>query len=318
MKIFGRHPMKKLEQTAADLRVRAERLAAKRTAAQAELDRAIAARQSYAIEGDLEDGAAADRAISKLQSGVDAAASTLAGFDSAITTITAQVAEAERALLDERQSVARTAASEKLAREIAVIEAQVGPWLYSTRSLAANLQKLSIVRFDPGALGNFVLNAANEAELAFAVTIGDLHGAVAAIAEGREPIPAEPVMIEPAPAMPAPPPTVRLFLMRDVCWTEEDHVRIGRRYSDCDLPAERARRALKSGAAVPMEDPKRKALRGQIGASQAPRIPTASECESLDPPVPSGVVEPTLHSAFEPLDRGKPYIVRAPKEKAAS
>jgi hypothetical protein len=308
--------MKRLEQAAADLRQRAERLAAKRTAAQAELDRAVSARQSYAIEGDLDDGAAADRAMARLQSDVDVATSTLAGFDSAYTTITAQLAEAERVLLDEQQSVERKAAADALAQDIAAIEAQVGPWLEATRGLAADLEKLAVVRFDAGAVARFLTNAAGESEIALAVCVPDLRGAVDAIAAGRQEIPRQPA--PPAPVIALPPPeTMRVFILKNVRWIDASGAKqISRRFVDADLTPSAARAALSRGSACKMDDPRRLQLFGRQGTAHA-RMPTDAECEDLDAPARS-TAEPILHSAFERVDRGSPVVGRIPREKAAS
>ena len=138
----------KLQNNLVDLRQRAERLAAKRTAAQAEFDAAQAARQKFMLQGDLDDESSA----AKLQARVDSAASALQGFSDAVTALSAQVVDAERTLAEEQQRVARKTASEKLAREIAVIETKLAPWLAGGRELAAPLESLGALRFEAGAI----------------------------------------------------------------------------------------------------------------------------------------------------------------------
>jgi hypothetical protein len=318
MNLFGRSKMRTHEANVDALRLRTARLTAKRATALQELDRATAARQQFAVTGDL-DGAGADAAMAKLQGAVDAASSALVGLDAALAELAKQLADSEAQLAAEQDRVARTAASEKLAMHIASIEPRIAAWLEETRSLGVDLEKFfGTVRFDAIALGGYLLRSVGEVELASAVLVADLCGAVPAILSGAEPIPVEPVMIEPAPAMPAP-ETVRVFPLQNLAWTDAAGIQqTARRFlADCDLTPAAARTALSRGAACRLTDPRRRQLAGRQGTAHA-RALTLDECENLDAPPAQSTAEPVLHSAFEPMDRGKTYIVRAPKEKAAS
>jgi hypothetical protein len=114
-----------------------------------------------------------------------------------------------------------------------------------------------------------------------------------------------------------PPETVRLFFLRDAKYTDtSDKLILIRRFTDADVPPAIAARARHSGIATGVADPRRKKLYGLQG-TKGSQPPDPATCESLDPPAPSGVVEPIKHSAFEPLDRGPPIIGRIPRERVA-
>jgi hypothetical protein len=322
MTIFGKTPVKKLEQSVAEIKARVAKLGGKRDAAQRDLEAARAARQRHAIEGDVDD----DAARSKLQTGVDRAASVLAGLNDAIAALAAQQAEAERGVAAEQLAGERKAASEALSQDVAAIKAQIAPWLDATRRLATDLEKLGTVRFDAGAIARFLTNAAGEAELAFAVCMPDLHGACAAIARGAEKIPRAEAAPAPIRAIAPPPPTERIFALRHISWTDPTsrHLMLGQRYSVCQMPPAAAERALEHGAAIRVDDERCIKLNGSW-----PHRPTrAEECLNLDSDVSApviadklaapSVVEPTRHSAFEPLDRGPVMTGRLPRERAAS
>jgi hypothetical protein len=304
MNLFGKPKMKQFEKAIAELRQRADRLTSKRETAKNEFAAAQTAREEFFLGGDIDDAKISE----KLQSRVDGAAGALAALDAALATLAAQLSEAERALLDERQRLERDAAADALARDVAKIEAQIGPWLDATRNLAADLGKLGTVRFDAGQIGAFIADAAGQAEIALAVCIPDLQGAVEAVAAGREPIPrAEPVP-EPVKAV-APPETTRLFFLRAAKFSATGGMHLIGRYTIGELPPEIAKRALKRNVAVALSDPRCKQLHNTW-----PTPPRASDCENLDgddaassastdKPAQSAA-EPVRHSAFAPIDRG--------------
>jgi hypothetical protein len=166
------------------LRQRAAALAARRDEVRTKLEQAIRARQLHNLEGDLTD----TKTAVKLQQLIDSAQSELIGYDDALAALSTQIAAVEQQIAEEQQAVERKAASEKLDQEVSVIEAKLTPWLASTRELAALLEKQTL-RFEAGAIGRYLGNAAGEVEVAANVTLIDLHHAVKAIAEGREAIP---------------------------------------------------------------------------------------------------------------------------------
>lgn len=305
-------PTKKLESAVADLRARAERLASKRADAQAAFDASLTAREAFFVSGDLDDNVTA----AKLQGRCDAARTALTSLDAAITSLAAQQAAAEDALAEEQNRIAREAAADALAAQVAVIEAMIEPWLQQSRTLAAELQKLT-VRFDLPQIGLFIADAAGQVETALGVALEDARGAVDRIRSGAEAIPR--VETEPAPVVDVlPPETRRLFLLRACKWTGADGtVQIGARFRDADLPPHVAVRALKIGAAVSLDHALRKQHHGTW-----PGHPNAASCELLDDADASSVAgnvmrDPVLSqhaTEFTPLDRGGPRRISVPRE----
>ena len=118
---FGTSSMKKLQQ----LQQRAAALTAKRDAAKSELEAATATRQSFLLDGDIEDS----KASGKLQTRVDTTQSTLAGLEDALAALLPQIVEVEQQLADEQQRVERQAASAKLDLEVEVVRSELKPWI---------------------------------------------------------------------------------------------------------------------------------------------------------------------------------------------
>ena len=279
-------------------------LAAKRADTQNELTLAQATRQEHLLAGDISDHAIG----SQLQLRVDTATSALAGLDEAISSLTAHLDAAERDLAEEKKRAAHKAAGEALAREIGLIEKLVGPWLQSTHLLADDLQKYATLRFDAGAIANYLKNAAGEAEIALAVCIADLRAAAMAISEGREKIPEVPPPPEPVQVV-APPTTERVFLINPIAWTSEDGTRRRAPRNDfVSLSPNHAARARERRATIPLTDPRVKTLR-----VQSQPMPEWHHCIDLDNVEPS-TAEPVKHSAFEKVDRGPAYTIRVPRE----
>ena len=257
--------MRKLEGTRAqELRRRAEQLSDKRTAAQVELEAATAARQANLLAGDLDD----DKVATTLQLRVDTAQSALSGFDDAIKALAVQLADAERELTDEHQRAARLAASKALELDVDVIETKLAPWIDATRELAALLDKHAVFRFETGAIGRFLINAASEVETAMAVTVADLRHAVTAIADGREAIPQQPRSEPATVARPIPPPeTINVFVRNNIEFTDgvtKKLRRIDQLTANVDLPVPIAQRGLASGDVMLMTDERVKKLSGAM------------------------------------------------------
>jgi hypothetical protein len=110
------------------------------------------------------------------------------------------------------------------------------------------------------------------------------------------------------------PVTRRVFSVKPVSWTDRDgNLRTGQRYTDCDMPADCARRAIDAGVAVEMTS----SVRNASTHNQWSGHPNPANCHNLDAPgeakadtvdeQPRGPDE--IHSAFQPLDRGKPYAL---------
>ncbi len=263
--------MRKLESALPALQKRAEALSTKRATMQVELETAQTARQTHHLSGDIEDV----KTEAALQQRVDSAESSLRGLDVAITALTVQVTEAEATLNKERNAAANKASSEALARKVDLIEAKLTPWLAGARELYKLLEELGVFRFEVGRVGDFVLDASNQVEVAMSVALPDLRAAVVAVAEGREQLP----KIAPALTVvpPQPSPTEWVFLINPIAWTSDDGVRHrAPRHDFVALPPIIAARARACGAAVPIADPRTKhRVQGQA-------LPELHHCRNLD------------------------------------
>jgi len=334
LKLFGRSGMKKIEADVAAARRRVEQLTAKRTAAQAELERAVHARQTYAIEGDI-DSADADANMARLQAAVDSATSTTSGLDVAISEVKRQLTGAESELTTARDRAARTAVSEKIEKSLAQFEPRFAAWLEASRTLAYDLEKKfgTVRSHDAIALGAYLLHAGGEAELAEAVLVREIRAASIAIREGTEGLPADAPAPEPVVEVVPPPPMVKVWLLRHVRWTNPENgaIVIGPRFEDAEMPPPAAERALRCSAATRMDDPRRRQHKGTWG-----RQPSAEQCFDLDsadldalpaldavepapppeePAEPPNYEQPAVrHSRFEPLNRGPSFVIRAPRQ----
>jgi hypothetical protein len=308
MKLFGKTKMQKSETALAALNKRASLLSDKRAGAQAALDHAVNARQEQLLGGDLED----QKLAAKLQTAVESAQSALVGLDGAISALQVQIDSAEKDLTAERERVERQAASESLAASVASIESKLEPWLASTRSFAESLQSISHIRFEPGQIAAYIGGCAGQVEIAAAVMLDDLHRLVPAIAAGHEPIPRVPGVVVSSPAPPKP-VTVRLFAMNPVKWTDAAGMqRFVHKYNDVDLPEKAADFARGKGVCVELADPRRKQLKGLSPGHPEPHwcLDLDNEATVDDTTAPATELEPIKHSAFTPVDRGAPYLVK--------
>jgi hypothetical protein len=123
MALFQKSPTKQLAASLDELRSRADRLRAKRDGAAYELEAAKAAQQTFLLGADIDDAKAGGAILDR----VSRATAALAGFDSAITAITAQIRESEQQLADEQAKIEREAAAKELRIAVEGIEARIGP-----------------------------------------------------------------------------------------------------------------------------------------------------------------------------------------------
>ena len=82
---------------------------------------------------------------------------------------------------------------------------------------------------------------------------------------------------------------------------------LGAQFSDVYLPPATAAWALKSGACVPISDPRRKQLHG-AKAGEHPRADLAADLDATEPT--HTPAEPERHSAFTVVDRGGPLQLK--------
>jgi hypothetical protein len=290
--------MTQIGETLGLLKTKLSRLTNQRNSAESELERAKSNLQAHLLS-DSED----QKIMAALQAKIDSSFSLLGSLNAAIGTQAERIADAERQKADEQNQAARKAASEAIAADVAKIESQIAPWLASTRKLATDLDKYGSFRFEAGGIARYLANAANEIELALSVTIPDLRGGIVAVAEGREKPPTPPAEVVKFVA-PKPPPTEILFFLRHAKYTDASGaVKCLGKMREHALPPPLAKKALSSGAAIPLTDPRVRTLKGNWGMI----VPGPDQCEALDG-TPSGNAAPVIHSAFEPLDRGPPII----------
>ncbi len=289
------------------------KLAERLTAAEVIVTERRAAAQCLARDG--ADDVDLDAAEAQLRAAIDRTAT----LTSALAETAAQVAALEEAIAkaaDKKLRSETAAAIEVLAREMTEAGAAFNA---GAARLAETSRRVAAIVLEGHGLQAFAMNAGAEVPAAVAMIVEVLHNRVRATLAGTAPA-ALPKPDIPAPLISAPAPeTKRLWLTRHARWIDASgQNRIGERYSDQDLTPSAAARALASGAAVPLTDPRRRQLKGQPGP-HGPRFPTASECEDLDAPAPS-TAEPVVHSAFVPLDRGpvRTGTIRAAREEAAS
>ena len=273
------------------LRRRAAELAAARAAAQATLNKAVAARQAHLIDGDISD----DKIRGRLQTAVSDALSTLEGYDDAIADLNTKIRELDAKLAAERSAAERLAASEALQAKVDVVEGLLPNWLEATRALAAALELLPATEAQQ--MAGYTRSAASEIENAAAMLRSGWQLLLSRSATGGVRIPRPPSEVvaftPPAPA----PTTMRLFLTQPLAWYDEN----GEQHrapsmNNAEIPLRLVAKAGAIGAAHTLDSPERKKLHGT--KTSAP--PEWSWCKWLneDPRIKS-MAAPILHSAFE-------------------
>jgi hypothetical protein len=270
-----RSPMEKSHKLLTELRSRATALADKRTAAELALTEAMATRQQHMLEGDLAD----DRSAEKLQAAVDNCSSKLAGLNSALDALQAQIADTEQKIIAERNAIERTAAADKLSQQVDAIEATLPEFMRASSALNDALSAIGYWHFESGQMSSFILNATAQIELASGFSLAELRATVDRIKTGDAPIPREPDR-EPV-AVVEPPRTMTVWLLRSAKF--RDHtgtVRHARQYDDVELPLKTAQRALRLGVAALVTDPRRRQMKGARGGD--PVNPNAPDIVDLD------------------------------------
>ncbi|KJC55032.1 hypothetical protein UP10_39430 [Bradyrhizobium sp. LTSPM299] len=142
---------------------------------------AIKNRQQALLSGDLDD----QRALDKMQAAVVAATSDLAGIDDALAILTHQKAEAERQLATERERTERTAAADKLGKQVAAIEAALPGYLEQSRALAEALSKIGHWHFESDQMAGFLQNTIGQIEIAANFALAELKAMPSAIRQGQ-------------------------------------------------------------------------------------------------------------------------------------
>jgi len=261
---FGRTKVQKIETTIAALVKRGDQLAAKRAKAQEALERATSARQQALLAGDLDD----QRALDKLQVAVDSAQSALTGIDDALAILGRQKAEAESALVSEREHAERIAVGDALEKQVAAIEAAAGPWLAQSRIYADALAELAHWHFGCDEMSKFLQSCMGQMEAAANFQLTELKGMPEAIREDRQSIPPAKPVPTPVAAVEPPAPTMTTFMLKSARYLDhEGRKRFAGQYEDAVMPVATAQKAMRLGLAVSTADPRRAQLRGSRGGN---------------------------------------------------
>jgi hypothetical protein len=212
----------------------------------------------------------------------------------------------ERALAELLDAKTRAATSATLLALSLAIEEASAATLAAMAVLSAATSRVAFISESAG-LATYALASLEQIPQASEYTIGLLkeRARLCIAGEGSAMLPgAEKPFV---PDIPTKLSTTRLFALRAVRWRDGagQLVHSGK-YKDVDLTASAAANALASGACVQLNHPSRRTHLGQSPAHVEPHW-----CTDLDQTDASteSAAESVLHSAFEPLDRGKPYAL---------
>jgi hypothetical protein len=299
MALFSKNPEKTAISDCDAARSNHDRLAARLADAESHVIACKTASQTAALDGDdgsLDVAEAAERAalhrLDSLRAAHAAAGNLLADLEAKIAETT-----------DKKTRAATASAVEALADEI--VEAGDN-YLTATKLFHAVCSRALTVSMELQGLHEFTRASGTEVAAALPVVAEVLREYGRAVLQGfakaEMPLPEAPFKAVPI----TKPATRHLFALRAICWTEGDLMRIGRRYTDVDLPVEIAARAIKARVCVEMNDP----LRNRQTINAWPGHPDPASCFNLDADAAPLQHEATIHSAFERVDRGKPYALK--------
>jgi hypothetical protein len=266
-------------QNLAALTARRTLLSTKLAKAQAALTTALDARQRFLLDGDVENETVAAGHQNKI---ADAQAS-VSGFEAALSTLSASIAEVEAGIENDKLLAARKAASEALATDAKAVENKIEAWLTSSRAMAAVFDKLTPYSFEGGAVARYLSECASQIEIATPSVLGDVAATVANILSGAVPLPVAPqVPIAVIKVAPLPPTTKLVFTLVAVKFLDENaHQRKCASFIDCEMPLAIARRAIELKAACEIADARRRQYGGKVEVN---RHPPLHLCVDLDDP----------------------------------
>jgi hypothetical protein len=232
----------------------------------------------------------------------------VASLEEARTTIAADIAAIEKEIAAEADAKLRSETAAAIDALISRWSEQEAAFISAAKSLEATAKEAAAITIDAAGSALFLSQAVEQLPHAGLVVCAGLKYHAEAVVGGR----AKPTL----PTHEAPPPKLALverpsvetvFVMRPARYREADgRMKLLGKYRVYELPLVIAEKALKSGAAVPVTDPRRRELEGLVGMV----LPDESRCEAIDGSPPSTVnVGPVITSSsplFEPLDRGPP------------
>jgi hypothetical protein len=301
MKFFA-DPQRAAEKKLADMRASRDALATRLAAAQGAVASARVTLHQLAVEG------AVDAALADGEAKLRDTERRVATLTPALVEIGKLLAtlEAERAeMLDKKTRAATSAATLALADELTELAVA---YHASTSALHEVCGRVLPITPEARLLEAFAASSLIEVAVAIPVIAEALRQHARAVTNNLAPAAMPQVPEPPAKPVAAPPkaPTVRVFSTKPVKWLDDD----GKQAScgkcvDIDLPVATAERALASGACVKLDHPSRA---GNIG--RWPGHYSLNVCFDLDSEAAPGPQETIVHSAFTPVDRGKPFTLR--------
>jgi hypothetical protein len=315
MNPFKSDPEKKLQRDIVAARAARDKLVGRLATAESLVTERRAGAQRQALDG-VDDAT------------LDAAEAAQRGAEDRVKTLAAALVEAERRLvnleselagrLDQTLRAETAATVEKLTIEI---EGAAREFDTSAGALAECAHRVGLFILDARGLENFAVSARGEVPAAVEMISGILRSYATQVIAGQMPAvlpkPEAPQVHTPVPA----PLLTRVFLLKPAKWTDHmGSLRISPAFVDADLPAAAAARALSARAATPMGSESQKQLRGTRQISR----PDPSRCVDLDADIESAnSADPEphrgrteIHSAFEHVDRGPPFVIKVPREAA--
>lgn len=228
-------------------------------------------------------------------------------------TISAAVGEVESnlaALERAKSEAADRAQREQTAQSVELLARRVletaEAMTKAAAAFAVHIEKASAIAPEAGGLLHFAHIVGREIPAAVEQTGKLLRAHAASVLRGD----AAAVMPEPAPAY-VPPPvapreaTTTLFCLRSVKWRDDQgQQKSAAQFTDASIPARLVGRALRIGACVGLDHPRRKENHTQGGQA---RLDTATD---LDEPESPRLAEPLVHGAFEKPVIGEAKILK--------
>jgi hypothetical protein len=319
MAIFKSDPMKTLQRDLDAARLNRDRLAAKLS--ESEMSAAARRGEAQQLAYDNAEGSALARAQTALQ----AALGDVSIFGGALTKASAflRTVETQYAELIDKKTRNQTAA--EVAAMATDLENAAKKFDTAVAELAEIAGRAAMFCPDAHGLAAFATSSRVQVPPATQLTATVMRDYAAAVLRGE----GRATLLKPdeAVVMPAPAPkpvTVRLFALKPVKWTDAAGMqRFIHKYNDVDLPETAAAIALGKGICAELTDPRRKQLKGL-----SPGHPQPSWCADLDDETETTlgeeksrpVEQQVVHSAFqqqlppgfEPLDRGKGFVIKVP------
>jgi hypothetical protein len=302
MALFTRAPEKTLTRDRDAALANRDRLVARLNDAKQATISAKALAQAAALSGDdaaLDVAEATEHASLRRESTIGAA---LAESDKLLSFLEETIATT----LDQKIRATTAAATNALADELTEVAAAYDA---STRALNECATRALAVSFELNGLVVFTASSVIEVAAAIPVVTEVLRQHAKAVTNNQAPA-AMPLVPEP-PAKPVPAPakapTVRVFSTKPIKWLDHDGKQVsGGKCVDLDLPVAVAERALSSGACVKLEIPLRTGNLGRWPGNYS--LGACYDLDAADAAAPQ--LDPVVHTAFTPIDRGKPYVLR--------